>query len=428
MDNTPDLNLIDIRTLAQLQNEFDKVYLLEDRQVIKTVAAFVIANRTARDPLWLFLVAPSSGGKTEIINAIEGLTKFVHPIDTLTVNTFASGQKRAGKETSLLLKIQSGILTFKDFTSILEMNKDARKEIMSQLRAIFDGKYVKRTGTGDDITWNGKLGLIAAVTSIIHHKQQEFAAMGERFIQYSIKQPDRKEVQRRIFSNSFDIGQKRTHLQLCFKSYIENVLNAMQDVDVKFSAAVTDELIELADFSTMARSGLAVSERDGSIQFIPDSEMPTRVTSQLITLASGLISLQRGEPGYVQPATGDELSADDREIIHKITLDSVPRKRRQALQFLTKYRLGATAAAVATELNYETEVMKQTLQELCALQLAKRVARRDTYFYVLNPLYRPTLEKFENISPLDEELQATNANEEDTTDANKAVDEAFDLI
>lgn len=423
MENPP-LELIDIRTLDQLQNEFDKVYLLEDRQIIRTAAAFVIANKTGRDPLWLFLVAPSSGGKTEIINAIEGLVDFVHPIDTLTVNTFASGQKRAGKETSLLLKIQSGILTFKDFTSILEMNKDARKEIMSQLRAIFDGKFVKRTGTGDDIKWAGKLGLIAAVTSIIHHKQQEFAAMGERFIQYAIKQPDRRAVQRRIFTNSFDMTAKRIHLQACFKSYIDNILAAVQDENIVLPDDVMEEIIELADFSTQARSGLAVSERDGSIQYIPDSEMPTRVTSQLITMASGLISLHKGEPN----STITALTEDDRSILHKITLDSIPRKRRQAMQFLTKYKLGATAAAVATELNYETEVMKQTLQELCALKLAKRVARRDTYFYVLNDIYRPTLEKFEEIAPLDEELQAMDARDEDYTDANKALDEAFDIM
>lgn len=425
-DNDKELieSIIEVKTIEQLEAEFDKVFLLEDRHVVKTVAAFIMANRNGRDPLWLFLVGPSSGGKTELINAMETLP-WVHPIDTLTVNTFASGQKRAGKETSLLLRINNGVLTFKDFTSILEMNKDARKEIMSQLRGIFDGSFVKRTGTGDDIKWQGKLGLIAAVTSVIHQKQQEFASMGERFIQYAIIQPDRKDVQRRIFTNSFSMGSKRKLIQACFKSYIENVIAATQDTDIEVDGDTKEEIIELADFCTKARSGLVQNERNGKVEFIPDSEMPTRVTSQLITLASGFITLNSSHPHVEKKGI---LLKEDRHVLAKIALDSIPRKRRQALQFMARYKMGVTAAAVATELDYDTEVIKLTLQELCALKLAKREARNDTYFYVLIEEWRHTLEKFESITPEDKELQASDHREEDTTDRDRAVDEAFDLF
>lgn len=414
-------SLLDVRTIEQLQAEFDKTYLLADRLVIKAVAGFVIANKNGRDPLWLFLVGPSSGGKTEIINALEGLN-WVHPIDTLTVNTFASGQKRAGKETSLLMRIKTGILTFKDFTSILEMNKDARKEIMSQLRGIFDGTFVKRTGTGDDIKWAGKLGLIAAVTSVIHQKQAEFSSMGERFIQYAIVQPDRKDVQRRIFANSFSMSAKRDHLRICFASFINNVLAATQDEDIEISEDIREEIIVLADFCTKARSGLIQNERTGKVDFIPDSEMPTRVTSQLITMASGLMTLNKAHPVHHDAI----LLQEDKDIIYKISLDSVPRKRRQCLQLMARYKSGVTAAACGTELNYDTEVIKLTLQELCALQLAKRVSRNDTYYYVLLDEFRPVMERFEAITPLDQELSATDV-AEDTTDRDKAIDDAFNI-
>ena len=425
--NTPPIDvskLIDIKTAEQLQAEFDKVFLLEDRYVVKAVAAFVMANKNGRDPLWMFLVGPSSGGKTELVNALEKL-KWVHPIDTLTVNTFASGQQRAGKETSLLMKVGSGILTFKDFTSILEMNKDARKEIMSQLRGIFDGSFVKRTGTGEDIKWNGKLGFLAAVTSIIHQKASEFSSMGERFVQYAIVQPGRKEVQRRIFLNSFDIKTKREHIQDCFKAYIEYVVTQTQDEDIQVDDETKEEIIELADFCTRARSGLSVNERTGKTDFIPDVEMPTRVTSQLITLAAGLMTLNTSNPDVTKHKI---LLPEDKVILTKIALDSVPRKRRQALVLLAEYKLGATAAAVATKLNYETEVMKQTLQELCSLGLAKRVSKRDTYFYVLLDEYRGIIEKFEKVMALDQDLEAEAGEQEDSVDANRAIDDAFDII
>lgn len=404
-------NPTEIKNIELLQKEVDEVFLMEDRGVVKTVCAVVIANKLKMDPIWLFLVAPSSGGKTEMINALEGL-KFVHPVDTLTVNTFASGQIRAGKETSLLLRINDGILTFKDFTSILEMNKDARKEIMGQLRAIYDGTFVKRTGTGEDIKWKGRLGLIAAVTSIIHEKAQEFASMGERFVQYAIKQPDRKAVSRRIFANGRDIETKRKHIQECFTAYIIHVVNTMQDNDIIISDAVKEELLDIADFSTKARSGLVKDERNPTkIQFIPDPEMPTRVLGQLYTLAAAFIAMNKSDPQYLQGAKhegGEEaqnLRDDDKEIIYKIALDSIPRKRRVVLQTLAKYTLGATTAAVAMAMQYHTEVIKETLFELNALGFVKRKRDGGTDHWELNPEYRNIIIQFEKISPIQEELK-----------------------
>jgi hypothetical protein len=419
---TPAVMHIPVRSIKQLQNEFDKVLLLDDRHVIKVVAAFAIANLTGRDPFWLFLVGPSSGGKTEILNSINKLDK-VFPVDTLTVNTFASGQKSAGKETSLLLKMNGGILTFKDFTAILETNQEARREIMSQLRCIFDGEFVKRTGTGDDIIWKGKVSLIAAVTSIIHEKAKEFASMGERFVQYSISQPDRKEMTKRKFQNSYGMEGHRSHLQDCMKEYVEHVRDTTEDRDFKLDDNTMNDIIDLADFASKARSGLAFNERSGKISFIPDSEMPTRIASQLIILSAALMRLNMTDDVEAEP----QLLPEDHIIIQKIALDSIPRKRRQALQLLAKYKMGVTAAAMATQMNYDTEVMKQTLQELCALKLATRISRSDTYYYTLLDEYRDIIEKFENITAIEEELSASDAKEEDTTDTDQEINDAFNI-
>jgi len=88
----------EIKSIEQLQTEFEKVFLLKDKGVVMMVCAVIIANRMDGDPVWLLLVAPSSGGKTEMISAISGLP-FIWPISDLTINTFASGQKKTGKET-----------------------------------------------------------------------------------------------------------------------------------------------------------------------------------------------------------------------------------------------------------------------------------------------------------------------------------------
>lgn len=415
-----------IKTVKQLEDEFKKVLLIEDDYVIKMLMASVIANRMNTDPVWVFLVAGPSGGKTELINSIEGLP-FVYPIDTLTTNSFASGQKKAGKETSLLLKIDGGegIFTFKDFTTILDMNPIARTEIMGQLRSIYDRKFVKRTGTGEDIEWNGKVGLIAAVTSIIHERASEFSSMGERFIQYAIKQPDRRAVQRRKFANTENMDAKRQHLQDCVSSYITYVIDTMQDVPITISEKLQEELFDIADFSTSARSSIEKNQRTGLVSFIPDKEMPTRVTTQLLGIAKGLVALNKSDPSLVLGPEQDALTDDDMKILIKISLDSIPRKRRQAIQALAKYRLGITTSGIAMALNYPSDTIKVTMYELNALGFCSRERDGGVDKWKISPEWEELVVKFEEIDQLNEELNA-DGNGGDFTEINPSVREALE--
>lgn len=415
--------MAEIRTLGELEAAVDGVFLLADRSIVKTVCAVVVANKMDLDPVWLFLVAGSSAGKTELVNALEGLD-FIHPIDTLTVNTFASGQKRQGQETSLLLRINDGIITFKDFTAILEMNKDTRKEIMSQLRAIFDGKFVKRTGTGDDIMWSGKLGMIAAVTSVIHVKSAEFSAMGERFIQYAIRQPDRKNMARRVFKNAHGMEEKRKDIQKAFTEYITGVLSRLEDKKVILSEEVQEQLINIANYSTMARSGLIKNERDPyKIEFIPDPEMPGRVLGQLYTIASSLIAMNKADakayPVPVKeqdniptPPEHDDLPEADKQIIYKISLDSIPRKRRVALQILARYSEGATTSGLAIQAHYHTDVMKETLYELNALGFCERRRDAGTDRWHMPDEWRKLIMDIEKLTEVKGKLVAEDAGED----------------
>lgn len=415
------------QTIESVEKVVDNILLMEDRGIVRVMCAVVVANKLSLDPVWLFVVGPPSGGKTEMVTAVEGLD-FVHPIDTMTVNTFASGQKRAGKETSLLLRINDGIITYKDFTAILDMNKDARKEIMGQLRCIYDGKFNKETGTGDTIKWKGKLGMIAAVTSIIHQRADEFKSMGERFVQYAIKQPDRKEMARRIYKNAHGMDKKRKLIQDAFTSYINYILSNIEDIDIELSDDTKEELLEIADYSTRARSGLEKDERNPmKIKFVPDPEMPSRVMGQLFTLASAFIAMERTRPEHIKAPASlkvSKLKDDDKQLIFKIALDSIPRKRRQAMQMLAKYKQGVSTAGLAILLKYHTDIMKETLFELNALGLCtrKRDGAKDMWYIVEE--YRNTILKFEDITAVDDKLEAED-DVEDYSESNSDVSALF---
>src|SRR5438132_1662732 len=92
-------------TFEQLQAVINKWLLIIDPSVVKLVCALIIANRLPSDPVWLFLLAPSGGGKTELMNGLLKCPDY-YPLSQLTPNTFLSGYKtKEGKKEASLLKM-----------------------------------------------------------------------------------------------------------------------------------------------------------------------------------------------------------------------------------------------------------------------------------------------------------------------------------
>lgn len=361
---------------------------------------------------------------SEYINAISGLP-FVYPISDITPNTFMSGQKKADKETSLLLQIQNGIIAFKDFTSILSKNKDARKEIMGQLREIYDGEYTKRTGTGYNPTWRGKIGAIAGSTEIIYHQLNELSAMGDRFIMYSIRQPDRFEVAERALSNAHRMQAYRKHIKDCFTNYLNYVIENIDDDEIELDEETKRELLQVADFATKVRSAVLTDYKTGEVDFVPSPEMPMRVTSQLYTLASAFIAMRRAEPKkpeeQMTPVERERLKNDptfkkrsllsqqDKDILYKVAFDSIPRTRRDILKPLAIYTAGATTAGIATTLNLPTPTVKKYLSHINALGICNREKNGGPQGdkWVMRPQYQRIVLRLEKLTAVDDVLQDT---------------------
>ena len=146
----------------ELERRIKKWMLIEDKGVIKLLCATILGNGLPRDPIWIFLIGPSGGGKTELLMALSELRE-VYLLSLITPSTFLSGMP--GKsDASLLPAVNGKVLIFKDWTSILVQNHEARNEIMGQLREIYEGRIIKHFGNGLKREWRGKIGLIAGVT------------------------------------------------------------------------------------------------------------------------------------------------------------------------------------------------------------------------------------------------------------------------
>jgi len=411
-------------TFKDIQATYEKFLLLEDKDFIRLTYATIIGNQMpSQRPIWLMLVAPSSSGKTTALNAFNGLKlknkisgeeiEPTHNISDLTENSFASGMNRGDKQTSLLHKIPyGGVMVFKDFTSMISKNEQARMTIMGQLREIYDGAYTKRTGNGEDVMWNGKIGAIAGVTESIFQHMESMSAMGDRFVLYQIKQPDRVEVTKfKIRGMSNDVTEYSTmpELKEMTAEYLQRAFDAMADDDnvkIDLPESHINEIVAVADFCTMVRSGMIMDNYRNRILFVPTPEMPMRMFEQMYAIAVSFMFMRKLD----DPNCSNEIPEGDFRVIYKIAFDSIPVVRRIALQYLTLYDGGVTTAALARKINYESEVVAGWLAQLNSLGIvARRKHSSGGNVWILEEKYRAVMEKLNKVKALGKSLSDDGA-------------------
>lgn len=432
-------------TFKDIQNTFEKFLLLEDKDFIRLTYATIIGNQMpSQRPIWLMLVAPSSSGKTTALNAFNGLKlknpvsgemiEPTHNISDLTENSFASGMNRGDKQTSLLHKMPyGGVMVFKDFTSMISKNEQSRMTIMGQLREIYDGAYTKRTGNGEDVLWNGKIGAIAGVTEAIFQHMESMSAMGDRFVLYQVKQPDRVQVTKyKINQINTGVTEYSTMpiLKEMTEQYLQRAFNAMansDDIKLDLNEKQINEIVAVADFCTMVRSGMIIDKFRQRITFVPTPEMPMRMFEQMYAIAISFMFMRKLD----EPDSSNEIPETDLSVIYKIAFDSIPVVRRIALQYLTLYDGGVTTAALARKINYESEVVAGWLAQLNSLGIVRRMKQSGGgNGWVLENKYRIIMERLNHIKALgktlDEEGETAIDEVDRHWDNNKAYESSFD--
>lgn len=308
-------------TLDQLKEVFNKHLIIADPYIIDILVALLITHALKCDPVWCLFVAPSSGGKSEILNALLDLPN-IFPISTITPKTFSSGYQ-GGKHALLNKLTNNEILMFKDFTSILSLPLNEQGEIMAQLREIYDGKFDKTDGTGNQVRWEGKLGFLAGVTEIIDVRKGNMNILGERFIQYRIQQPNRKEVVKKAITNTGNIKEVREDMRTALAGCVKNYLTGLNlQYDKSIENEYVDFLADYTNFATIARTEVIRDSKSHQreITFNPTPEMPTRFATSLWNLTKGL-SILNLDPTYTK------------KIIKKICFDSIPKVRKLLLDY-----------------------------------------------------------------------------------------------
>lgn len=176
------LQLIDSTTAIAWQalcEHLEKWFHRPDTQALSIVLTAAYAHAFAGDPIWLFVIGPAASGKTSICCNSASAFPLTTIMGDITPKAFLPSMGGA----SLLGRIgKSGILIFKDFTTILSKRPEDQQEVAASLREVFDGAFSRDTGRGK-VGWEGKITVIAATTPAIESAWSIHRELGERFMQ-----------------------------------------------------------------------------------------------------------------------------------------------------------------------------------------------------------------------------------------------------
>jgi hypothetical protein len=337
---------------------------LPDTGALDAVLGAVAANRIEGDPVWLLLVGPPGGGKSEILNAISQLDDS-HPAGTLTEASLLSGTpKRDHADNArggLLRNIGDyGIIVAKDFGSVLSMNRDARAQLLAALREVYDGAWTRHVGTdgGKTLGWKGKVGLVGGVTPTIDRHHAVMGAMGERFVLYRLPEINPDIQARRALGHAGKERQMRSELSAAVQHLLDNITTQPRQL-------TPDEITRLIGLATLVVRARSAVERDSysrEIELVPGPEAPTRLIVVLDRMLAGLDVI-----GLPRDAAW--------QVVQKCAMDSVPALRLAVMHSLEAGQKDTNQ--VASDVRHPSSTTRRALEDLTAHALVEQERQGD---------------------------------------------------
>ena len=295
-----------------------------------TLAACISHFFRDSDSLGLFIIGPSGGDKTSIMINCALASERTELMGDLTVNTLLSGFTGA-PNSSLLHRVGSGILVFKDFTTFLSKRAEDQGSIAAQFREVADGYYKRDTGKGIMLEWHGKMNFIAAATPALERKWAALGELGERFVQVRLAR--KKGVEQGEYA------QKQSGMELFIRERMQqltkDLFKSSPKIDCdnppKLSLLQRHRVSSLAELVAHARAAVPRDPYKGTITGIANIENCGRMSKALNLLVSAHAALFRR-------STPDDTS--DLWLAARIAKNSIPINRWLLLRSLAKQQGG----------------------------------------------------------------------------------------
>lgn len=322
-----------------------------DLEALRCVLAAQRAHFFEGDPVWLFVIGPSGSGKTSIVVACAAAVERTWVESSITTKSLLSGMSD-GQKASLLEIIQSGILIFKDFTTILSKREEEQKEIVSQFREVYDGRWSIRTGQRSAI-WEGKITVIAAVTPAIERAWAVHRDLGERFMQVRWFNNDSLKI-----ANAARLQRGREKLIAAQMRKLTKDFFTKQTTTPQLSDEDGERVDILATVIARLRGKVNRDTKTKEVIDASQPEEPTRIAKSLDSLICHHAALFARE----------NVTEDDFRIAYRVGFDSVPHRRAQVMERIPLEE-AIQPVKIATALNLPYTTVETTIEDLCALEV-----------------------------------------------------------
>lgn len=365
-------------TAAEVFKVYSKWLKLDEPDVLKVLFGTCFANRLDGEPVWMFLVAPPGGMKSELLMSLKEHPS-IYSTTSLTPHTLVSGAYAAdGKDPSLLPLLDGKILSIKDFTTILTMHYSMRDEIFGIFRDVYDGSTGKNFGTGVRREYNVKFGILAGVTNKIEAYGAMHQSLGERFLKFRASEDKRESEEdkiRRALGNTNREVAMRTELCEVAARHLDREMPAELPV---LSNSVTERLIALARYTAILRGVVERDRFDKTVLYRPSYEVGTRLAKQLSKLGIG-IAIHLGHN-----AVADE----EFRIIRRVAIDTAPDRIeiivRKLFQACPNKSDALRTQKVADLTRLPQATIFRVLQDLELLQIVDRTGDGQKHVWKLN--------------------------------------------
>lgn len=347
--------------LEDVLKTFKKWLELEETDYIEVIIATIISNKILGDPVWLFVIGPPGGSKTEILRSFNRLGNRIYSTSKLTAQSLISGKKSSAKyDPSLLPKLDGKTLIIKDFTSILGIQREARQTIFSDLREAYDGYLEKEFGNFGHKGFKAHFSLIANVTPVIDRYSSVQQDLGERFLKIRLTYSEMDSKILKAMDNEAVQEKMREEL---ISTVIQFFNKDFQIDNIEFSEETKIKIMNLAKFVAIGRTTVNRDQFRGNIlTYLPEYEIGTRIGIQLKKIGRSLACIREKK----------EVGEEEYKILRRIAQDSLPRKRRVLLEFLYQNNFKwLTTSEVGKEIRIERHTCLLALQDLQVLKLVE---------------------------------------------------------
>lgn len=388
---------------------------LPSEDAIKLCFVAMISNLYCTRPLWFFIVAPPSSGKTEIINGFKYLGQpydnLAHFTSNLTPHTLISGMK-TNKDPSLLALFENNPMTLfiKDFTTLLSLPEHEKSEIFGQMRDAHDGYSAKDFGNGVLRRYNNlNFAIVAGVTYQIYNEASSFAALGERFAKFILPAHNGLDEIMKMMSKSMaNIGKEENlddHVAQIIYSAVKNLFNSIiekKEPLPELPLWAQTQISNISLYTSYMRGSVARDKfRRDLIKSKPTVESPMRFCVSLATIAKLLAKIEGRKV----------VNEDDLRITRKIALDTVNQRDEEILR--KTYLLSSSEYDEPTKRNiqeassYTSFTVDQVIQDFAMVGVLKTRRVNRKLYYELSKNMRDILSKA-NIYKSKEELNRKN--------------------